>query len=121
MAILLFRLNNVPDDEAHEVRQLLQENTINFYETDAGFWRVGVDAIWLPDNTQEDFARALLKQYQQERTSSQQQEYAEREAKGEVFSVWQKLMAHPIRFLAMLIAIIFILALSTVPFWFAFS
>ena len=43
MAMLLFKLNNVPDDEAMDVRQLLDDNGIHYYETDAGRWRVGVD------------------------------------------------------------------------------
>ena len=33
MAKLLFKLNSVPDDEAEEIRALLAEAEINFYET----------------------------------------------------------------------------------------
>lgn len=120
MARLLFRLTNVPDDEAMEIRQLLEENAIHFYETDAGRWKVGVDAIWLPDDTQYGQARAILDDYQQERTKKQQLVYAELEASGEAPTLAQKIAAHPIRFLAQVIAIIFILCVSIVPFWFAF-
>lgn len=121
MARLLFRLTNVPDDEAMEVRQLLEEHDIHFYETDAGRWRVGVDAIWLPDDTQYAQAKAILEDYQQARTKNQQQVYAELEANGEAPTLAKKIAAHPIRFLAQVIAIVFILSISIVPFWFAFS
>ena len=121
MARLLFRLTNVPDDEAMDVRQLLDDNGIHFYETDAGRWKVGVDAIWLPDDEQYEQAKALLDDYQQQRTKSQQEAYAELEASGEAPTLAKKIAAHPIRFLAQVIAIVFILAISIVPFWYAFS
>ena len=38
MATLLFRLRHVPDDEADDVRALLEENGIDFYETTPGNW-----------------------------------------------------------------------------------
>ena len=47
MAHLLFRLRHVTDEEAMEVRQLLDEHGFDVYETQAGFFRLGVDAIWL--------------------------------------------------------------------------
>ena len=34
MPILLFRLNGVPDDEAEDIRALLHDNAIDYYETD---------------------------------------------------------------------------------------
>ena len=117
MAVLLFRLANVPDDEAEEVRELLREHDIYFYETEAGRWRVGLDAIWLPDGAREAEARALLGDYQQARTEQQRLAYAELDERGEVPGFAQKILAQPIRFLALMIAIIFILALSILPFW----
>jgi hypothetical protein len=33
MALLLFPLRNVPDDEAEDIRDVLSENSISFYET----------------------------------------------------------------------------------------
>lgn len=121
MAKLLFKLNNVPDEEADEVRQLLRDHEIFFYETNAGMWRVGLDAIWLPDDTQYEQAKVLLDDYQQQRTIHQQQLYAELDARGETPTLAKNIAAHPIRFLAQVIAIVFILAISIVPFWYAFS
>lgn len=121
MARLLFKLANVPDDEADDVRRLLQEHNIYFYETNAGMWRVGLDAIWLPDDTQFDQAKSLLDEYQRQRTVEQQEIYAELEARGETPTLAAKIAAHPLRFLAQIIAIVFVLAISIVPFWYAFS
>ena len=52
MPELLFKLRNVPDDEAEEVRQLLNDHEINFYETRAGGWGISMPGIWLPDDRQ---------------------------------------------------------------------
>lgn len=116
MARLLFKLAQVPDDEALEIRELLTENQIRFYETDAGFFRVGLDAIWLADNSQEEEARALIRTYQQERAARQQATYAELVEAGQVPGVWQHFRAQPVRFLLLVSAIIFVVALTLVPF-----
>ena len=116
MARLLFKLSNVPDDEAQDIRDLLNSHDIYFYETNAGFWRVGLDAIWLPDSSQEDQARELVLAYQRERTESQRRNFAELVERGQVLSLWQHFCAQPIRFVAALIAIIFVASLTLVPF-----
>ena len=116
MAILLFKLTQVPDDEAQEIRQLLGENEIHFYETDAGFWRVGLDAVWLADSTQEEQARALIADYQQVRTASQRENYAHLCAQGEAPSLLQKIAHQPLRFVGVILAVLFVLGLTLVPF-----
>lgn len=116
MATLLFKLTNVPDDEAAEVRMLLDENNIRYYETDAGFWRVGVDALWLADEAQQDIAKALLKEYQQRRTLMQREAYEERVAKGEAVSFAQQIARKPLRFLGLALTILFVLGLTLLPF-----
>lgn len=116
MAILLFRLKNVPDDEAMEIRELLAENDIYFYETNAGMWRIGLDAIWLADTVHEVAARELIKNYQAERELHQQKNYAQLVARGEVLTFWQQLRQHPIHTAAGVIAIVFVLLLTFAPF-----
>lgn len=116
MAVLLFKLNNVPDDEAQDIRALLNDNNISFYETDAGFFRVGLDAIWLPDDSEAEQARELLRAYQIERTKNQQHNYALLVEQGAVPTLWQKFCSQPIRFVLLMIAIIFVAGLSLVPF-----
>lgn len=116
MARLLFKLAQVPDDEAQEIRMLLNEHQINYYETDAGFFRVGLDAIWLADGAQEQQARELIHAYQAERAIRQQQNYAQLVEAGQVPSLWQHFCAQPLRFMALVIAIIFVAGLTLLPF-----
>lgn len=116
MARLLFKLAQVPADEAADIRALLDEHQIRYYETDAGFFRVGLDAIWLSDGDQEEQARELIRHYQAERVVRQQQNYAELVEAGQVPSVWQHFCAQPIRFIASAIAIVFVAGLTLLPF-----
>lgn len=116
MARLLFKLAQVPDDEAQEIRSLLDEHQIIFYETDAGFFRVGLDAIWLADGAQEERARELIRVYQAERAIRQQQNYAQMVDAGQVPNLWQHFCAQPLRFMALLVALIFVLGLTLLPF-----
>lgn len=116
MARLLFKLTQVPDDEAQEIRALLDEHQIQYYETDAGFFRVGLDAIWLADGTQEEQARELIREYQAERAVRQQQNYAQLVEAGQVPSVWQHFCAQPIRFIAVALGIMFVAGLTLIPF-----
>ena len=116
MARLLFKLAQVPDDEAQEIRALLDEHQIPYYETNAGFFRVGLDAIWLADAAVEERARELLREYQTERLMRQRQNYAQLVEAGQVPSVWQYFCAQPIRFIASALAIIFVAGLTLIPF-----
>ncbi|MDQ2075177.1 DUF6164 family protein [Marinimicrobium sp. ABcell2] len=116
MATLLFKLNNVPEDEAQEVRELLAEHEFATYETHAGFWGLGVSAIWLSDKSQLPEAKAVLGAYQKERTARQRQLFHEQEAQGEVPTVKDKLFSHPIRFIFMVLAIIVVASFTLLPF-----
>lgn len=116
MGQLLFKLNQVPEDEAQEVRELLAEHDFATYETHAGFWGLGVSAIWLNDKNQLPEAKALLADYQARRLEQQRALREEREAAGEQSTLWQRAAAAPLRFIAMVVAIGVILALSILPF-----
>jgi len=116
MAKLLFRLNQVPEDEAVEVRELLERHEFVTYETRAGFWGLGVPAIWLRDDSELPRAKALLAEYQAQRREEQRALFAEREARGEAPTLWRRALSHPVRFTLLVIAIAFVLGLSIVPF-----
>lgn len=116
MATLLFKLTHVPEEEAQDIRNLLSENEIRFYETDAGFWRVGLDAIWLADKSQWEQARELIRVYQVDRTAMQKQNYAELVEQGQAPGLWQKFRAQPVRFVGFVLAILFVLGLTLIPF-----
>jgi hypothetical protein len=67
MPIQLIILSNIPYDEADEIRNLLEENDIEFYETPNGDWVDSLGALWLNDNSQEIKARELLATFQHDR------------------------------------------------------
>lgn len=118
MSILLFRIgHHVPDDELHEIRLLLNERGIHWYETTAGYWRVGLAGIWLHDPEQEVEARALLDTYQQQRLERAQQSLAEQEAEGSAPRFIDRLIHQPLRMLGVLLALVLILLVSLIPVW----
>lgn len=117
MATLLFRLNNVPEDEAEDIRQLLDDKGFSFYETHAGFFGLGVAAIWLINDQQLPLARAIIDEYQAKRAIKQRQQYEELRASGEIPDFFQSIWQHPFRFLGVLLLILFVLSLMLIPFW----
>jgi len=120
MPILLFKLRHVPEDEAEDVRQLLNEHDINFYETTAGSWGVSLPALWLPDEQQEQHAKKLLDDYQQQRQAQAQALQREQASTGQSRTFWHLMREAPMRFFASIAAIIFILYLCSIPVGFLF-
>ena len=116
MAVLLFRLGGVPEEEAAEVRQLLDEGGFDTYETSEGRWKLSVAAIWLRDEAQLPQARAALDVYQVHLSERMQQDLAEREARGEPLSLWQRLRERPLQVIALTLAAAAVLTLSLLPF-----
>jgi len=116
MAVLLFKLNGVPEDEAEDIRALLNENSIDYYETDQGNWGISLAAIWLRDETQRERATALIDSYQDERYKRARAEYEAKKQAGELETLLGRAMRQPIRFLLYLLAILAILYLSIIPF-----
>ncbi len=97
MAKLLFRMRHVPDDEASEVRALLEANDIDYYETSAGNWGLSMPALWLRHDHQLDTARALLDRYQQDRRERVRAQYeADRQA-GRAYTQLDMLRHHPVK------------------------
>lgn len=118
MSVLLFRIgHHVPDDELHEIRLLLNEQGIHWYETTSGYWRVGLAGIWLHDPEQEAEARALLEAYQQQRLERAQQEQATMQAEGNTPRFVDRLIRQPFRMLGVLLALLLIVLVSLIPVW----
>jgi len=112
VAILLFRLRYVPEDEADEVRALLEEHDISFYETSAGNWRISLPAIWLPDDSQLIEARQLLEAYQHQRYRKARQELEESKSTGTQRTLWRNFIEDPFRVSLYLGLILLVLYLS---------
>lgn len=117
MSRLLFRLRNVPDEEAAEVRDLLTEHDIDFYETTAGNWGISMPGIWLRHDGDYPAARDLLDAYQADRTQRVRAEYDAARAAGEAETQWQRVRNEPLKVIACLVAIGVLLYLSIAAFF----
>ncbi len=82
MATLLFSLRGVPDDEAEEVRELLERHGIDFYETSAGNWGISMPALWLRKEDDLPEARRLVDVYQRQRYTEQRAIYERLKREG---------------------------------------
>lgn len=110
MPVLLFKLNQVPVDEAEEVRELLHNESVPFYETPQGFWGFSLGGLWLADDQmhQQERAEQLIQNYQQQRQAEARANYQPR-------SVLAAIVEKPLR-LVLLLAVLVILYFSVSPF-----
>ncbi len=115
MAKLLMNLRNVPDDEAGEVRALLDAHRIDYYETNPSKWGLSSACIWLRDEGQFDEAKGLLADYQKERAARARAEHAERRRRGEADTWFRVFLRNPFRFALYVVAIVGMLYLATLP------
>jgi len=116
MAKLLFKLNQVPDDEAFEVRALLEEQGVEFYETTSGNWGVSMAAIWLSEPDDYERAKALLEDYQAERVLRMRAELEQRESAGEAETFATRVGQRPLQVVSILVLIALIAYVSIAPF-----
>ncbi len=75
MAELFFHLRGVPEDEAEDVRSLLLELDIPFYETTTGFLGLSTPALWLYSREDAERAWPAFSAYQQRRAEEQRRLY----------------------------------------------
>lgn len=108
MAVLLFKLRYVPDDEALEVRALLHENDIDFYETSAGVFNISMPGLWLKNKDQLEKARQLIDEYQQARHDKACGDYALEQSQGTARTFWDMFKEAPVRYISILLAIMLI-------------
>ncbi len=116
MPIQIFKLRNVPDDEADDVRALLTEHALEFYETPAGNWGISAPGIWLKDASRFAEARALIDEYQTARQQRVRQEYEQLRQQGRQRSVADLIRSNPLRFILYLAGIVVLIYISTKPF-----
>lgn len=116
MSVQLFRLKNVPDDEAEEVRGLLTKNHIDHYETPAGNWGVSMPAIWLNDDEQLEKAKLLIDEYQKERQVRIRNEYEQDKREGKNRNLMGELLENPIQFVVYIAIAVVVLYFSIKPF-----
>ena len=117
MPHLLFKLNSVPDDEALEVRQVLDEAEILFYETDSGRFGLGFSGIWTKDDSQLEQAKEIINAYQLQRYERVLLERQEVEDAGEQISRLDFFMRSPIKFSVLLIFAGLLAYFTVMPFF----
>lgn len=117
MARLLLNLRNVPEDEARDVRTLLDQNAIEYYETPPSRWGISMGGIWLRDDGQYARVRALLDQYQDERASRVRADYEEKKRRGQVETLAGVFRRRPVELLAYAAVVAGIIALMMWPVW----
>ena len=117
MARIFFRLRLVPDDEAEDVRQLLSESHIPWYETSAGRWGVSFPAIWVRDDEDLPRAQQLLEQYQASRSVRIRSEHEESVERGEKETVVSRFLQYPVQGLAIVAVIAVVVYFSIRPFF----
>ncbi|PPD35616.1 MAG: hypothetical protein CTY19_00765 [Methylomonas sp.] len=99
MSILFFHLRGVPADEAEDIRELLTNNQITFYETSAGMFGISLPAIWLNHEDDLTLAQHLFDVYQQQRANEQRALYVIRRQQGHEPGFLLHNLRHPLRFI----------------------
>lgn len=115
MSKLLLNLRNVPDDEADDVRALLDAHGIAYYETRASMWGISAGGIFVTDNDAIVEANRLIAAYQEQRGIRARAEYAEAVRDGTAETFWTALRAEPGRVVLTLLGILFLLGLVALP------
>lgn len=116
MSKLLFDLRNVPDDEADEVRALLDAHEIAFYETMPAAWGLFAGGIWVTDHAAISEAKSLLADYQLQRQAKARADYAAAKRDGTAETLWTTLRREPGKVAVLMLAIAFIVGLTVFPF-----
>lgn len=116
MSQLVFRLRDVPEDEADAVRGLLDEHNLDWYETTAGNWGIAMPGLWVQDTNDAPKARSLIDTYQQQHGERMRQGYESDRANGNVQTLASRIQAQPLRVLGTVLFCLFILYVSINPF-----
>ncbi len=115
MAKLLLNLRNVPDDEADDVRALLHDHDIAYYETSPGFWNISLGGIWVRDDAAFAEAKRLMAEYQAQRGARVRAEHEAARRDGTAGTFMAVLRNEPVRVLSAVLGILFALALVLLP------
>lgn len=116
MSIQLINLRGVPDDEANEIRALLTEHEIEFYETKEGGWGVSLPAIWLKDESQLPETQKMLADYQAERLARAKQAQEEERQAGLQPTFLGGLSENPLQVIVYIALAFAVLYFSIMPF-----
>ncbi|MFC0679363.1 DUF6164 family protein [Lysobacter korlensis] len=115
MAKLLLNLRNVLEDEADDVRAMLDQARIPYYETPPSMWGISAGGIYVKDNEDVPEAKRLMAEYQAKRRDRVRAEHeaAVRDGTAETFRT--VLRTEPLRVALTVLAIIVLLGLVALP------
>jgi hypothetical protein len=116
MPTILFKLRDVPNDEADEIRELLTKNNIKYYETPPSMWGISAGAIWLKDEHQLENAKGLIEKYQRDRSIKIREEYEQLKREGKAKTIMDIIKERPVQFIVYIALLLFILYVSIKPF-----
>lgn len=116
MSALIFRLRNVPNEEAEAIRSLLDEHDIDWYETSAGNWGIAMPGLWAANPEQVEHAIQLIDKYQQELSAEQRELHELQRQQGQNTTLLERLIEHPLRSAGIILFCVFILYVSINPF-----
>ncbi len=116
MSRLLMNLRNVPDDEADDVRAMLDAQRIAFYETRPSIWGVSAGGIWVTEDEAFADARRAMDTYQQQRSARARAEYAAAKQAGTADTFMTMLRAEPARVVLSILGMLLVLGLAALPF-----
>ena len=115
MAKLLLNLRHVPDDEADDVRAMLDAHRIAYYETPPSMWGISAGGIFVQENADIAEAKRLMAEYQVERSARVRAEVAAARRDGTAETFRTVLREQPLRVLFTILAIICLLGLVALP------
>lgn len=116
MATQLLKLRHVPEDELLELRALLDEHEIDYYETSAGNWGISMPALWLNNDGQVAQAKALLQEYSAERFSRVRGEFEQLKKEGKTRTFLDIAKENPLQFILYMAIVGALAYFSIIPF-----
>lgn len=115
MAKLLLNMRMVLEDEAADVREMLDSAGIGYYETEPSRWGISHGGIWIREDSDLPRAKRLMAEYQAQRGERVRAENAaaRRDGTAETFAdVWRE---RPGQVVLNVLAIIVLLLLVALP------
>ena len=115
MSKLLLNLRDVPDDEADDVRAMLDAKRIAYYETPPSFWGISSGGIWVIEDADFADAKRAFDDYEQQRSIRVRAEYAAAKRAGTAETFFTVLRSDPLRVVMTLLGILLALGLVALP------
>lgn len=111
MSKLLLNMRQVPEDEADDVRAMLREARLEFYETQPSRWGISYGGIWITEDGDLVEAKRLMADYQASRRERARAERATELRDGTAETFADVVRREPLRVLLTVLGILAMLAL----------